>query len=50
MRCHDVYLLCYVVKIDSFGALVAAGTGLIVLVYMIRGALLGVLFKELTLL
>ena len=46
MRFHGVYLLCCVVKLDGFGVLVADVSGLLVLVYMLRGALLSVIFQE----
>ena len=49
MRFHGVYLLCGVLKIDSFGALVAVGAGLLVLVSMLRGALISVLSHYFTL-
>ena len=49
MRFHSVNLLCRDVELDGLGALVAARAGFLVLVWMLRGALLGVFFKEFTL-
>ena len=46
MRFHGVYLLCCVVKLDGFGAIVAVRAGLLVLLCMMRGALLGVFFQD----
>ena len=48
VRFHGVKLLCCVVKLDSIGTFVAAGAGLLVLVWMLRIELLGVLFKDFT--
>ena len=46
---HDVHLLCHVFKLDCFGTFVAAGSVLLVLIGGMRGALLGILLKELKL-
>ena len=49
MRFHVVSLLSNIVKVDGIDALVASGAGFLVLVWMLRGALLGVFFKDFTL-
>ena len=49
MRFHGVNLLCRVVKHDGFGALVAVGAELLVLVCMLRIPLLGLFIQDFTL-
>ena len=49
MGLHGVDLLYCVFELYGFSTLVATGAGLFVLVWMLRGALLGVFFKDSTL-
>ena len=47
MRFHGVNLLRRIVKLDGLGALVVSvGGGSLVLVWILRGDLIGVLFKD----
>ena len=48
MRFHGVNLLRCVVELDSIGTFIAAGAGLLVLVWMLLRVILGVLFKDFT--
>ena len=50
VRFYGVNLLRRVVELDDIGALVASGVGLLVLVWIMCGALLGVFLKYFTLL